>query len=79
MEDFVLEKQVATSHEYDWIITALKGMASAYTNKCLETVLEKIKSVNYSEDSAVSVDLVLLNSRLMVRLMKWKSDWHWLA
>ncbi len=24
MDSFVLEKQVATSHEYDWIVTALK-------------------------------------------------------
>ena len=42
MDGFVLEKQVATSHEYDWIVTALKGMASAYTSKNLEQTLEKI-------------------------------------
>ena len=26
MEDFVLEKQAAANHEYDWIIAALKGL-----------------------------------------------------
>ena len=57
MDDFVLEKQVATSHEYDWIVTALKGMASAYTSKSLEQTLAKIKSLNYTEGIAVSVDL----------------------
>ena len=57
MDDFVLEKQVATSHEYDWIMTALKGMASAYTSKSLEQTLEKIKSLNCTEGIAVSVDL----------------------
>ena len=56
MEGFVLEKQVAISHEYDWIVTALKGMASAYTNKSLEQTLAKIKSLHNVEGSAVSVD-----------------------
>lgn len=59
MEDFVLDKQVTTSHEYDWIITALKGMASAYTNKSLEAVLEKMKSVNHAENNVFSVDLAV--------------------
>lgn len=57
MDDFVLEKQVATSHEYDWIVTALKGMASAYTSKRLEQTLEKIENLNYAGNIAVSVDL----------------------
>ncbi|MBD5497386.1 MAG: WYL domain-containing protein [Lachnospiraceae bacterium] len=57
MESFVLEKQVATSHEYDWIVTALKGLASAYENKGLEQTLEKVKSLNHTEGVAVSVDL----------------------
>lgn len=57
MDDYVLEKQVATSHEYDWIVTALKGMASAYTSKSLEQTLAKIKSLNDTADMVVSVDL----------------------
>ncbi len=57
MDSFVLEKQVATSHEYDWIVTALKGLASAYENKGLERTLEKVKSLNHTEGVAVSVDL----------------------
>lgn len=57
MDSFVLEKQVATSHEYDWILTALKGMASAYANKSLEQTLAKVKSFNHTEDTSVSVDL----------------------
>lgn len=59
MDDFVLEKQVATNHEYDWIVTALKGMASALTSKSLEQVLQKIKSLKYVGNSAVSVDLAV--------------------
>ena len=56
MEDFVLEKQVATNHEYDWIVAALKGLATAYTNKSLEQTLAKIKSVHDVEGNTVSVD-----------------------
>lgn len=57
MDSFILEKQVATSHEYDWIVTALQGMVSAYASKSLEQTLAKIKSVNPTEDTSVSVDL----------------------
>lgn len=57
MDSFVLEKQVATSQEYDWIVTALKGMASAYASKSLKQALEKMQSISYTEDTAVSVDL----------------------
>jgi len=57
MDSFVLEKQVATSHEYDWILTALKGMSSAYASKSLEQTLAKVKSFHHTEDTSVSVDL----------------------
>lgn len=57
MESFVLEKQAATSHEYDWIVTALKGMVSAYASKSLKQALEKVQSISYTRDTAVSVDL----------------------
>lgn len=72
MDDFVLEKQVATSHDYDWIITALKGMASAYVNKSLEQTLAKMQSLNNTESVAVSVDLSVaseddkINEQLML-------------
>ncbi len=57
MEEYVLEKQAATNHEYDWIIAALKGMASAYANKSLERTLAKVQCINGSEDVVVSMDL----------------------
>ena len=57
MDSFVLEKQAATRHEYDWIVTALKGMASAYTNKSLKQALAKVQSINHTKSTAVSVDL----------------------
>ena len=57
MNSFVLEKQVATSHEYDWIVTALEGMASAYASKSLKQALEKVQSISHTRDTAVSIDL----------------------
>lgn len=57
MDGFVLEKQAATSREYDWIVTALKGMASAYCNKHLKQALEKLQSLDHTEDAAISLDL----------------------
>ena len=57
MNSFVLEKQVATSHEYDWIVTALEGMASAYASKSLKQALEKAQSISHTRDTAVSIDL----------------------
>ena len=57
MDSFVLEKQAATTREYSWIVAALKGMASAYTNKDLEETLEKVSSVERTKDLAVSMDL----------------------
>ena len=57
MDSFVLEKQVATSHEYDWIVAALKGMASAYASKNLKQALAKVQSVSHIRETAVSVDL----------------------
>lgn len=56
MDDFVLEKQVATTHEYDWIVTALKGMASAYANKSLKQTLTKMNNLTNAEGNAISVD-----------------------
>lgn len=72
MEDFVLEKQVATNQEYDWIVTALKGMTSAYASKSLEQTLAKMKSVNHSGENPVSIDFSVaseddkINEKLML-------------
>ena len=71
MDSFVLEKQVATNHEYDWIATALKGMASAYANKSLKQTLEKVQCINHTRNTAVSVDLSVAseNDKINEQLM----------
>lgn len=57
MDSFVLEKQVALNHEYGWIVTALEGMASAYTSKSLRQALAKVQSMYSARDTTISVDL----------------------
>lgn len=56
MEEYVLEKQVATKHDYEWIAVALKGMISAYASDELEHALAKIERVKVSDEMTVSMD-----------------------
>lgn len=57
MEEYVLEKQVATKHDYEWITVALKGMISAYASDELEHALAKVERVKVADEMAVSMDL----------------------
>jgi predicted DNA-binding transcriptional regulator YafY len=51
IDSFKLEKQITSTEDYQYIITALIGMNSAYNNKKLETTLEKLLSVSRQEQS----------------------------
>ncbi len=51
IDSFKLEKQIASVEDYRFIITALMGMNSAYSNKKLETTLEKLLNVAKQEGS----------------------------
>lgn len=46
IDSFKLEKQIASSEDYLFIITALMGMCSAYSNKKLERTLEKLLNIS---------------------------------
>lgn len=46
IDSFKLNKQITSKEDYQFIITALMGMNSAYNNKKLETTLEKFLSVS---------------------------------
>jgi predicted DNA-binding transcriptional regulator YafY len=61
MDSYVFEKQAATASDFDWIVTALKGLASAYANKSLQQTLEKINSLQLKENNTVSLDLGAAN------------------
>ncbi len=57
MDTYVLDRQVATSRDYAWIVAALQGLVSAYASKNLEQTLAKIRCLNDTESPTVSVDL----------------------
>jgi predicted DNA-binding transcriptional regulator YafY len=49
LDSFKLDRQIASKEDYQFIITALMGMNSAYNNKKIETTLEKILQVSKQE------------------------------
>lgn len=50
LDTFKLNKQITTMEDYIFIITALKGMCSAYDNKKINTTLEKLLTSGYYKD-----------------------------
>lgn len=50
LDTFKLNKQITTMEDYLFIITALKGMCSAYDNKKINTTLEKLLTAGYYKD-----------------------------
>lgn len=49
LDSFKMDKQMASMEDYQLIISALRGMSSAYNNKKIETTLEKILNVSKQE------------------------------
>jgi predicted DNA-binding transcriptional regulator YafY len=50
LDTFKLNKQITTMEDYLFIITALKGMRSAYDNKKINTTLEKLLTAGHYKD-----------------------------
>ncbi len=50
LDTFKLNKQITTMEDYLFIITALKGMCSAYDNKKINTTLEKMLTAGHYKD-----------------------------
>ena len=55
LDTFKLNKQITTMEDYLFIITALKGMCSAYDNKKVNMTLEKLLSAGHYHDEAQRV------------------------
>ncbi|EQB89599.1 putative DNA-binding transcriptional regulator YafY [Clostridium punense] len=51
LDNFKIDKQMVNTEDYQFIITALMGMNSAYNNKKIENTLEKILNVSKLENS----------------------------
>jgi len=50
LDTFKLNKQITTVEDYLFIITALKGMCTAYDNKKINTTLEKLLTTGHYKD-----------------------------
>jgi len=60
-QDFKLEHQLVENRDYTFIVTALKGLISAYQNPNIETTYEKIMAlVNLQEESNIILDFSVL-------------------
>lgn len=57
LNTFKMERQTACDNDYSLILTALKGLSTAYDNPKIESVLEKIISVNGNNVSQQNIFL----------------------
>ncbi|WP_167956181.1 helix-turn-helix transcriptional regulator [Anaerosporobacter faecicola] len=57
MGTYVMEKQLINAKDYEVIVTALKGLASAYANKNVNTILDKMNLLVDERSSPIRVDL----------------------
>lgn len=57
MEHFKMQSQVAGQLDYNYVICALQGLASAYEDKDIKATLEKIKSLTDGKNHTMIFDL----------------------
>lgn len=56
MDTFKMQQQIAGTVDYSYIVCALQGLASAYTNKDIEATLEKIQSLYPNMERTILMD-----------------------
>ena len=56
LEGFNMEGQFANSRDYSYIVTALQGLASAYTNQEIEATIEKVNRLAKDTEHTVIMD-----------------------
>lgn len=60
---FRMERQIAGVTDYSYIVTALKGLATAYNSKELNSTLEKIQNVSSGTPTNVILDFGVLSEK----------------
>lgn len=50
LDTYILEKQMADGQDYEFILTALKGLASAYADKSIQKTIDKIELLSGGEE-----------------------------
>lgn len=66
MDTFVMEKQIASQNDYDFIVTALKGLSSAYTDKNIEKTLSKMELFIDKKHQPVRVDFSIASENPII-------------
>lgn len=62
-DTFRMERQVAGAIDYSYIVTALKGLATAYNNKELHSTLQKIQTVSGGMPTNMILDFGVLSEK----------------
>lgn len=57
LDTYVLDKHLASKHDYQNILTALRSMASAYENQAIQVTIQKIELLSQNEESVLALDL----------------------
>lgn len=57
MDTFKMQRQIAGEIDYNYVVCALQGLASAYENKDIEKTLEKMQSLTSNIDTTMIMDL----------------------
>lgn len=57
MDTFKMSNQIVNQTDYSFIISALEGLASAYSNKDIDDTLDKMKLVTNSNSSSLILDI----------------------
>lgn len=57
LDTYVMEKQMADGKDYEIILTALKGLASAYENKNIQKTIDKIGLLSGGTEHPLDLDL----------------------
>ena len=63
LNTFKMEKQIAGSIDYSYIVAALKGFTTAYNSKETNTTLQKIQSVSDGTPTNIILDFGILSER----------------
>lgn len=57
LDTYVMEKQMADGKDYEFILTALKGLASAYEDKNIQKTIDKIGLLSGGAEHPLDLDL----------------------
>lgn len=64
LDTYVMDKQLVNHHDYKYIISALKTMASAYENSKIQETIDKIEVLTKEKSTAIEMDLSVVHENI---------------